>query len=142
VETVYHSQYADVYRWCAEAGFVDYLCPQVYFGLQHGSHDFVKVCKIYQDMIRADSVDLIIGMTFGKAFTREDPWAGTGTEEWENSQDILARCLESTKALEKCRGVAVFSYQYFFDPLTGLPIPETEGERAAFVPILQKISWN
>ena len=142
VETVYHSQYADVYRWCAETGFVDYLCPQVYFGLEHGSHDFVKVCKLYQDMIQADSVDLIIGMTFGKAFTREDPWAGAGKEEWKNRQDILARCLETTKALEKCRGVAVFSYQYFFDPLTGEPIPETEAERAAFVGILKDISWN
>ena len=142
VETVYHSQYAEVYRWCAEAGYLDYICPQVYFGLEHGSHDFVKVCQLYRDMIETDSVSLIIGMTFGKAFTREDPWAGTGKDEWKNSRNILARCLETTKELEKCRGVAVFSYQYLFDPLTGEPIPETEAERAAFVGILKDISWN
>ena len=142
VETVYHSQYADVYRWCREAGFLDYICPQVYFGLEHETHGFVKVCQTYEDMVTLDSVSLIIGMTFGKAFTREDPWAGTGQDEWKNSRDILARCLETTKELGKCRGVAVFSYQYLFDPLTGEPIPETEAERAAFAGILKDISWN
>lgn len=142
VNTVYNSQFADVYTWCGQAGYIDYICPQVYFGLEHGSFDFVKVCNTYQDMIRTDSVDLIVGMTFGKALTGEDQWAGSGREEWKNNKDVLARCLQTTEDLERCRGVAVFCYQYFFDPLTGKSVPETEQERENFIPLLQSITWQ
>ncbi len=142
VDTVYNSQYADIYTWCSEEGYIDYVCPQVYWGLEHGSHDFVKVSRQFQDMIQVDSVDLIIGMTFGKALTGEDPWAGTGKDEWTQNQDVLSRCLQTTLALEECRGVAVFCYQYFFDPLTAQPVPETARERETFVPLLNEILWR
>lgn len=141
VDTVFHTQYADVYLWCGVDGYIDYICPQVYFGMEHGSHDFVKVCNIYQDMIQTDSVDLIIGMTFGKAFSGEDQWAGSGRDEWKNNKDVLARCLQATLDLENCRGVAVFCYQYFFDPLTGRSVAETAEERDNFVPVFREITW-
>ncbi len=142
VDTVYHKQYADVYRWCAEDGYIDYICPQVYFGLEHGSFDFVKVSRQYQDMIQSDRVDLVIGMTLGKAFTEEDPWAGSGKNEWKEHKDVLARCLQATASLEKCRGVSIFCYQYFFDPLTGESIPQTQQEREHLIPLLKQIRWR
>lgn len=141
VDTVYNKQYADVYLWCAESGYIDYICPQVYFGLEHGSFDFVKVCRQYQDMIQTDEVDLIVGMTFGKAFSQEDPWAGAGKNEWRDHKDVLARCLRTTLELEECRGVAVFCYQYFFAP-SGEEVLETAEERENFVPVLKEIVWQ
>ncbi len=142
VDTVYNTQYADIYRWCSAEGYIDYICPQVYFGLEHGSYDFQKVCQTYQDMIQVDSVELIIGMTFGKALTGEDKWAGTGKDEWKDNKDVLARCLQTTLDLPKCRGVAVFCYQYLFDPLTGQPVPETAQEQESFFPVLKAITWS
>lgn len=139
--TVYESQYADVYRWCVGDGYLDYICPQVYFGLEHASFDFVSVCEQYQDLIQSDSVDLIVGMTFGKAYSQEDKWAGSGKEEWKNNKDVLARCLQATAELQKCRGVSVFCYQYFFDPLTGSPIAQTAQERENFLPVFQQAEW-
>lgn len=141
-ETVYARQYADIYTWCAQAGYVDYICPQVYFGLEHGSFDFQKVCRVYSDMIQTESVDLIVGMTFGKAFSGEDPWAGTGKNEWQAHKDVLARSLQTTRSLPHCRGISVFCYQYIFDPLSGAPIPETAREWQNFCPILKGITWE
>ncbi len=142
VDTVYNQQYADVYTWCSREGYVDYICPQVYFGLEHGSHDFQTVCQTYSAMIQNENIRLIIGMTFGKAMTGEDPWAGTGKNEWQENKDVLRRCLLTTQGLPHCRGVSVFCYQYLFDPLTGSPIPETAQERENFLPSLQEISWQ
>lgn len=141
-ETVYHSQYADIYTWCEKDGYVDYICPQVYFGLEHGSFDFQKVCKTYSDMIKTENVSLIIGMTFGKAYTGEDQWAGSGKNEWREHKDVLARCLQTTQGLPHCRGISVFCYQYLFDPLSGAPIPETAKEWANFCPVLENITWE
>lgn len=141
IQTVYENQYADVYRWCAEAGYLDYICPQVYFGLEHQSLDFVSVCETWQSILGSDHVRLIIGMTLGKAYTGEDPWAGSGKTEWAEHKDILARCLAVTTELEGCGGVALFCYQYFFDPVTGEAIPETAGEVANLLPALAEAVW-
>ena len=141
IQTVYNNQYADVYTWCSMSGYVDYICPQVYFGMEHQSFDFVSVCNTWQDIIVADSVDLIIGMTFEKALSQEDPYAGTGKNEWMEHKDVLKRCLEYTGELPQCRGISVFSYQHFFNPVTGEPVAGTAQEREQFVPALQKITW-
>ena len=141
-ETAYGSQYADIYTWCAEEGYVDYICPQIYWGLEHETHDFIRVSREFQDMIKSNSVDLIIGMTFGKAYSKEDQWAGNGKDEWKNSDDILLRCLQSTLEIDSCRGVAVFSYQHFYEPLSGEAVEETAAERENFMTLFPNISWN
>ena len=142
IGTVYERQYADVYTWCSEEGYIDYICPQVYFGLEHQNFDFVSVCNTWQDIIQTNEVDLIVGMTLEKALTQEDAYAGTGMNEWKEHTDILKRCLEYTAQLEKCRGVCVFSYQHFFDPSTGEEIAGTAAEREEFIPALETITWQ
>lgn len=141
-ETAYGSQYADIYTWCAEEAYVDYICPQIYWGLEHETHDFIRVSREFQNMIKTESVDLIIGMTFDKACSKEDKWAGRGKDEWKNHDDILLRCLQSTLELDSCRGVAVFSYQHFYEPLSGEAVEETAAERENFMTLFPYISWN
>ena len=144
--TVYNSQYADIYTWCAKEGYIDYICPQVYFGFEHGSCDFVKVATTYQSMIKTDKVKLIIGMTLGKALSGseggEDKWAGNGKREWIENKDVLLRGLEYTKQLPKCSGVAYFCYQYFYNPTSGAQVAGTKTERDNFLPLLKEITWN
>lgn len=142
INTVYEKQYADVYRWCAEDGYLDYICPQVYFGLEHQTYDFKTVSNTFQNIIKNENVELIIGMTLGKAKSKEDKYAGSGKNEWKEHDDVLVRCLEYTASLEKCRGVAYFCYQYFYDPISGASVSETKAERDKFVPLLQTISWT
>ena len=139
---VYNSHCADMYTWCAEEGYIDYICPQVYFGMEHGSFDFVKTCLEWQSYIKNDNVKLIIGMSLGKAQSGTDNYAGDGKYEWRDNKDVLKRCLEYTKELERCVGVAYFCYQYFYDPITAEPNSATQEERDNFLPLLKDISWN
>ncbi len=133
---------ADIDTWCANQGYIDYICPQVYFGLEHGSYDFVKVCNTWQKLIKVDGIKLIIGMTLGKAKDKTDNYAGSGKNEWKEHDDILKRCLEHTKTLEKCAGVAYFCYQYFYNPTSGAEESATKKERDNFIPVLKEISWK
>ncbi len=102
----------------------------------------MKVCKKYQDMIKTDSVKLIVGMTLGKAYSQEDKWAGSGKNEWKEHQDVLVRCLQATLDFEKCSGIAMFCYQYYYIPATGEEVVETAAERANFLPVFLEISWQ
>ena len=145
-ETVYERQYADVYEWCGKPGYIDYICPQAYFGFEHATFDFVKVVTTYQSMIKPGSgVKLIVGMSLGKAVSgysgTGDQYAGTGKDEWIKNRDILYRQLEYTKKLDKCTGVSYFCYQYFYDPVKGTTIKASSDERSLFVPLLKTITW-
>ncbi len=142
INNVYDVQFADVYTWCSTGGYLDYICPQVYFGMEHGTHDFVKVCRIWQDIIKSDHVSLIIGMTLGKAESGFDQYAGSGQNEWAENKDVLRRSLESTLNLDRCRGISVFCYLYFYSPTTGAPAEATQQERDNFVPLLKEITWK
>lgn len=140
---VYDSHYADVYTWCGSRGYLDYICPQVYFGMEHASYGFVKTAQKWQSMITNDSgVKLIIGMTLGKAKSGSDSYAGSGKNEWTEHKDVLLRCLAYTKELKECVGVAYFCYQYFYHPTNGTSVPETEAERNNFLPLLREITWQ
>lgn len=145
-KTVYESDYADIYEWCGKTGYIDYICPQVYFGFEHATCDFNKVVSTYQSMIKTDDVKLIVGMSLGKALSAStggtDKYAGSGADEWIKSRDILKRQLEATLNYPKCTGVAYFCYQYFFNPVSGAQVSGTLKERQAFLPVLEKISWK
>lgn len=140
--TVYNSHCADVLTWCSEEGYIDYICPQIYFGLEHGSFDFVSTAAVWQSYIKIDSVKLVVGMSLGKAQSGVDNYAGEGKSEWSEHKDVLLRCLEHTKTLESCVGVAYFCYQYFYDPISAEPNAATQAERDNFVPLLKEISWK
>ena len=142
INNVYNKQYADVYTWCSEEGYIDYICPQIYFGLEHENYDFIKVCNVWRDIIKTDSVKLIIGMTLEKADTGTDAYAGSGKDEWKKSTDILLRCLNYTETLEHCTGVSYFSYQFFYGPTNGVADKDTQAERDNFIPKLKEISWS
>lgn len=142
IDNTYGSLYADVYTWCGKSGYVDYICPQVYWGLEHQTCAFDKVCRQWTNLIKVDSVTLIIGMTLDKAYSLEDKWAGSGKDEWKNHKDILLRCLQVTQNLDKCQGVSVFCYQYFFDPVTGQSVSQTAQERENFMSLFRTITWS
>ena len=142
INNVYDVQFADVYTWCSEEGYVDYICPQVYFGMEHETYDFVKVCNTWQDIIKNNNIKLVIGMTLGKAESGFDQYAGTGQDEWANNKDVLRRSLESTLNLERCSGISVFSYLYFYSPTTGVSAEATQQERDNFIPLLKTITWK
>jgi len=143
MEKDYETMYADVYEWCKNEGYVDYICPQIYFGMEHETCAFDALTDKWNAIVKSDTVKMWVGMTLGKTVAANagdgDRWAGTGRDEWINNKDVLLRCLNYTKNADKCEGVAFFSYQYFFDPITGKENKASQEERDNFVPRLKEM---
>ena len=143
INTVRDSHYADVDTWCANPGYIDYIMPQVYFGFEHANWAFDKTCNIWQDIIKTEYVSLIVGMTFGKALSGVDNYAGTaGKDEWTRHKDIMLRSLQYTEELDKCVGVTVFCYQYLWDRSNGSIVAGTKQEHEAFSAYLKDATWH
>ncbi len=129
LEQGYSTLYTDVYTWCKEDGYIDYICPQIYFGLEHQTHDFKSVFNTWKSILKNDNVTLWAGMTLGKAQSGVDNYAGSGKNEWAEHKDVLKRCLEFLKTQDVCTGAVMFCYQYMYDPVTGVTVQETLEER-------------
>ena len=129
IENTYNDLYTDVYKWCSEEGYIDYICPQIYFGLEHQTHDFISVYNVWNNIIKNKDIKIYAGLTLGKAKSGVDNYAGTGKNEWSENKDVLMRCMQYIKTRNECEGIVVFCYQHMYDPITGISVKETEEER-------------
>ena len=133
LDDAYLCRYADIYTWCGEDPCVDYLCPEIYFGLEHEFCPFEATAQKWSQIIQNEKVKYYIGLSFHKSGLAYDPYAGSGAYEWATHSDILARSLECALNIENCSGVCVFCYKHFFDPVTGAEPDYPKEEREAFL---------
>ncbi len=142
IETNMNTLSADVQKWCSTAGYVDYICPQIYFGFEHSTVPFDKLSQRWIDMNTEESVKMVLGITMHK-IGRNDQYAGAGAFEWEDNSDILKRSFEWVKEhTETVDGTCMFSYQYMFDVLTGEPVDYTKAEVDGYLPVMNSLTWN
>ena len=135
IKNTYENSFADIYTWCSDNTYIDYISPQIYFGLHHQTHPFEKVLNNWADIIKTSDISLIPGITLEKAYTKFDKWAGSGKNEWADNNDIIKKCIELSLSNNKCNGISFFSYQFFFDITTNLRIKETYNEIENFMPL-------
>ena len=108
----YSQMYADTHKWLAQPGYVDYMCPQIYFGFLHGSSPFDKMVDQWFALPRASGVQLYVGLAIYKGGIADDTWAGSGRNEWATHNDIMKRSVEYLRA-KKVPGMIFYSYTYF-----------------------------
>lgn len=106
-ESNYNTLYADTQKWCTEKGYVDYICPQIYFGFQNENQPFMKTTKSWVQM--ADCT-LYVALPLYKA-EKEDEFAGdNGKNEFIDNNNIIARQVTYLSKLSDVKGYYVFSY--------------------------------
>ena len=107
----YNSLYCNVEKWLTTAGYVDYICPQVYFGFTNSIKPYRKTVDEFNDMITRSGVKLYVGLAAYKI--------GDGTQdrgEWVNNTDIMARQVEYAREASRYGGFALYRYDSLFNP--------------------------
>lgn len=111
----YRELYADITRWMANDGYIDYIAPQLYFGFDYPSDEFKfdALLDKWTALEKNENVKMYIGLAAYK-IGKED----AGSNEWINSNDILNRQCILMKEVG-CDGFIIFSYSSFVnvDPL-------------------------
>ena len=116
----YSSLYCDVYTWVTGKGYVDYICPQIYFGFNNRDCPYLDVLSEFNDMITRNEIELIIGLAAYKAGA-EDTYAGeNGKKEWLIYDDILARQVTAAREESKYSGFALYRYDSVYNPASGV----------------------
>lgn len=96
--------YADVKSWCEVRGYVDYICPQLYFSLDNPALGFEAALNDWTALDFAEDVRLYAGLAGYKAGTDADE----GT--WENRDAILQEEVNILNKNKKVSGWVLYSY--------------------------------
>ena len=114
-QDTYDHLYADVKLWLSQSGYVDYLCPQLYFGFDHATAAFDDLVTTWMGYTRHASVQLHVGLALYKIGLKSDTYAGTlGKTEWAKHNDVMKRSVEYLRS-KNISGIAFYSATYF-DP--------------------------
>ncbi len=104
---------ADVYEWCSQSGYIDYICPQIYWSFEHPTAPYDKICEKWRKIVTSDSVKLYIGLALYKAGSDSD--GGT----WLYSDNVLAEEVRFARNDEiSADGFIVYSYDYLKKSVT------------------------
>lgn len=120
----YAVSYADSRKWVKE-GWVDYICPQIYWYIGHPAMDYEKVARWWADAVEGTDVKLYIGMADYKAGEKDpaSPWYGVGA---------IAAQLSLNKTIPQVAGEFHFRYQLLagHQELKNLYLTEYAGQDA------------
>lgn len=115
IDNDYSSLYADVEKWSQDSGYIDYICPQIYFGFKNVKQPFMQTTKKWMNTAKCD---LYIGLPLYKC-SKSDEYAAKNDEsiinEFKNNYDIIARQIRYIKNFDEIDGFYLFSYSCLFD---------------------------
>ncbi len=100
--------YADVKTWCKEDGYIDYICPQLYYSLDNPALTFENSLKEWLNLEKHDGLFFYVGLSGYKAGTDADD----GT--WLDNNDILEAEIKIIRK-SKVNGFMLYSYDSFHD---------------------------
>lgn len=115
IDNDYSSLYADVEKWSQDSGYIDYICPQIYFGFKNVKQPFMQTTKKWTNIAKCD---LYIGLPLYKC-SKPDEYAAKNDEsiinEFKNNNDIIARQIRYIENFDEIGGFYLFSYSCLFD---------------------------
>ncbi len=113
----YRDLYADVTRWMAGNGYVDYIMPQLYFGFDYPDeyYRYEYLLGLWSAMPRHSSVKLYIGLSPYRIGSGDKIY-----DEWQVKDDIIAR--QARLAVQRGDGFVLFSYS----SLSGTALRDTQ----------------
>ena len=103
--------YVDIKTWLSKDGYVDYICPQIYWSFSHPTYPFKETVEKWMGYRTNSSVKLYVGIPVYKA--------GSDTEtEFKNNQNILAEMIQCGRESGSVDGYMFFRYAYFYNSAT------------------------
>lgn len=99
----YSECYADAVTWI-ERGWIDYICPQIYWNIGFEAADYQTLAKWWAQTVKGSDTKLYIGLAAYKA------GGGDAQTEWQGCGEI-SRQLACNAKISGVSGFALFSYR-------------------------------
>lgn len=105
IEKNYNTLYADVSHWI-EGQYVDYICPQIYFGFEYPKENFrFENLLIKWENLCKNKVKTVIGLAAYKSGEMDG-----ASDEWIKNRDILSRQTKLVLGNKNFSGICIYNY--------------------------------
>ncbi len=111
----YNGQFADVEKWLSNSGYVDYICPQIYYGFENDSVPYSSSLSLWNKMCRGSGVALYVGLAVYKCGV-SDKWAGSGANEWISGTTMMRDMVDEAREASSYEGFLLYRYDSLFNP--------------------------
>lgn len=106
-----NSYFVDIKAWMSTDGYVDYICPQIYWSFDNGDFSFDTVTQEWLSIYKNPNIDLYIGIAVYKAAAgKNSVW---DWKQWHGKKTILKKQIKYCRDIEEIDGYSFFSYQSF-----------------------------
>ncbi len=98
---------ADVYEWCSSDGYIDYICPQIYWPFDSTVAPFAGRTDEWKAMITNPDIKYYVGLALYKAGSDQDGG------KWLSSDRIISDQVEYLRSDKvQADGFMLYSYDY------------------------------
>ena len=115
LDTNFNRAYFDVEKALSTPGYCDYIAPQIYFGFQNEVQPFRATLDRWNALIKVSGVKLYVGLAVYKS-GYPDSWARSGSAEWQNNTNLLARMVQYSRDASNYAGFILYRYDSLFNP--------------------------
>lgn len=98
--------YVDFDTWVSHDGYIDYLCPQLYWSNDHSVYPYNEILKRFSDAMINPDVKLYIGIGAYKAGIK------TEGNEWQKNPNVLRNMIIEGRKLDNVYGFVLFDYSH------------------------------
>lgn len=103
--------YIDIKTWLSEPGYVDYICPQIYWTFSHKTYPFDKTLDRWLALRTNPEVKMYVGIAAYKAGSDLEP-------DWKNDPNVLKKQVEYSRKTGQVGGFIYFRYDFFYKKAT------------------------
>ena len=102
--------YCDVKKWMSKSGYVDYICPQIYWSFTNKICPYKATVKQWSSIKKNKNVDLYIGLAAYRAGISRSEALAIGDTGWSAGKNILMRQVQTGRKDSKVSGFVFFRY--------------------------------
>lgn len=110
--------YVDAALWMEEEGYVDYICPQIYWSFKQKYSPFKKVTDAWAAMKKNENVKLYIGLAAYRAGISKSEAKSLGDISWSETDEMLMDQVSYGRETGKIDGYLLFRYSNLVDKKT------------------------
>lgn len=103
--------YCDVKTWLSNPGYIDYICPQLYWSFRHDKYPYDEILNRWLALRTNRDVKMYVGIAAYKAGSKLE-------KEWKNDVNILKDQVEYGRDTGGVDGFMYFRYDFFFNKLS------------------------
>lgn len=103
--------YVDVKTWLSSDGYVDYICPQIYWTFSNSTNPYDETLQKWLKARTSSSVKVYVGIAVYRA--------GSSLEaDWKNDDDVLRNQIIYARDTGLVDGFMFFRYEFFYNSVT------------------------